>query len=240
VLIAPLAAVDSWWRSGLAGALPSALFFAIAGSFLFASARRLFDSAAAGWTAALIFSVNPNALYLAAVPMTEMLFTAELACLLWAVLWYRDSRSVWAVLLLGAVSSAASPTRYEGWLLIPFIAFALWLLARRPAHTLLFGALAALGPFVWLLYNQFYYNNALEFYNGPSSSIALHQSSLAFGGSPTYHNWSASVRFYVEAARLVGGTMLLIAGAAGAFVALFFRPAAKPVLLLLIPQFSSC
>ena len=45
VLIAPLAAVDSWswWRSGLAGALPSALYFAIAGSFLFASARRLFD-----------------------------------------------------------------------------------------------------------------------------------------------------------------------------------------------------
>lgn len=54
VLIAPLAAVDSWWRSGLAGALPSALYFAIAGSFLFASAQRLFDSAAAGWTAALI------------------------------------------------------------------------------------------------------------------------------------------------------------------------------------------
>jgi hypothetical protein len=33
VLIAPFAAVDSWWRSGLAGALPSALFFAITGSF---------------------------------------------------------------------------------------------------------------------------------------------------------------------------------------------------------------
>jgi hypothetical protein len=235
VLIARLAAVDSWWRSGLAGALPSALYFAIAGSFLFASTRRLFDSAAAGWTAALIFAVNPNALYLAAVPMTEMLFAAELACLLWAVLWYRDSRSVWALLLLGAVSSAASLTRYEGWLLIPFIAFAVWLFARRPAHTLLFGALAALGPFAWLLYNQFYYNNALEFYNGPSSSIALHQGSLALGGSPTYQNWSASVQYYVEAARLVSGTTLLVSGVAGAFVALFFRAAAKPVLLLLIP-----
>jgi len=235
VLIAPFAAVDSWWRSGLAGALPSALYFAIAGSFLFVSTRRLFESAAAGWTAALIFAVNPNALYLAAVPMTEMLFAAELACLLWAVLWYRDSRSVWAVLLLGAVSSAAALTRYEGWLLIPFIAFPVWFFARRAAHTLLFGALAALGPFAWLLYNQLYYNNALEFYNGPSSSIALHQGSLAMGGSPTYHNWSASVRYYIEASRLVSGTTLLVAGAAGGFVALFFRAAAKPVLLLLIP-----
>jgi hypothetical protein len=234
VLIAPFTAVNSWWRSGLAGALPSALYFAIMGSFLFASTRRLFDSTAAGWTVALIFAVNPNALYLAAVPMTEMLFAAEVACLLWAVLWYRDSRSVWAVWLLGAVSSAASLTRYEGWLLIPFIAFAAWLFAQRSEHVLLFGALAALGPFAWLLYNQFYYNNALEFYNGPSSSIALHQGPLAMGGSPAYHNWRASVQYYVEATRLVSGTTLLVAGAAGTVTASFLR-AARPVLLLLIP-----
>ena len=232
VLIAPLAAVDSWWHSGLAGALPSALYFAIAGSFLFASARRLFDSTAAGWTAALIFAVNPNALYLAAVPMTEMLFAAEVACLFWAVLWYRDSRSIKAVLLLGVVSSAASLTRYEGWLLIPFIALAVWLFARHPVHTLLFGALAALGPLAWLLYNHFTYGNALEFFNGPNSSMALHRGS----DSPTFHNWGASFRYYVEAARLVSGTTLFVAGAAGALVAAFFRSAARPVLLLLIPS----
>jgi hypothetical protein len=235
VLIAPLAAVESWWRSGLAGALPSALYFAIAGSFLFASAQRLFDSTAAGWAAALIFAVNPNALYLAAVPMTEMLFTAEVACVLWAVLWYRDWRCVWAVLLLGALSSAVSLTRYEGWLLIPFIAFAVWLFARRPAHILLFGVLAAVGPSAWLLYNQYHYNNALEFYNGSNSSIALHQSSVATGGSPAYHNWSASVQYYAEAARLVSGTALVVAGAAGALMALFYRTSARPVLLLLVP-----
>jgi hypothetical protein len=55
------------------------------------------------------------------------------------------------------------------------------------------------------------------------------------GGSPTYHNWSASVRYYIEASRLVSGTTLLVAGAAGAVMALFFRAAAKPVLLLLVP-----
>jgi len=60
MLMAPFAVVDAWRRSGLAGALPSALYFAIAGSFLFASARSLFDFSAAGWTAALIFAVNPN------------------------------------------------------------------------------------------------------------------------------------------------------------------------------------
>jgi hypothetical protein len=110
-----------------------------------------------------------------------------------------------------------------------------WLFARRPTHTLLFAALAALGPFAWLLYNHYNYGNALEFYNGPYSSIAMHQRSVATGGSPTYHNWTASVQYYVEAARLVSGTTLLVAGAAGALVAVFFRAAARPVLLLLIP-----
>jgi hypothetical protein len=116
---------------------------------------------------------------------------------------------------------------------MPFLAFAVWLFARSPAQTLVFAVRAALGPFAWLLYNQYAYNNALEFYNGPSSSIALHQGSL--DGSPTYHNWSASVRYYIEAARLVSGTTLLVAAAAGDLMAWFLRAAARPVLLLLIP-----
>jgi hypothetical protein len=121
-------------------------------------------------------------------------------------------------------------TRYEGWLLIPFTALAVWLFSRRVAHTLLFCVLAALGPLVWLVYNQFTYGNALEFYNGPNSSMALH------GGldSPTFHNWVGSSRYYIEAARLVSGTTLFVAGAAGAVVSLS-RAAARPVLLLLIP-----
>src|SRR3954468_16147198 len=44
----PFVRVDSLWRSGLAGAIPSALAFIAAGMFLFAAARRIFsdDSAA--------------------------------------------------------------------------------------------------------------------------------------------------------------------------------------------------
>jgi len=43
-LMLPFARVDAWWRSGMAGAIPSAACFVLAGMFLFAAARRLFVS----------------------------------------------------------------------------------------------------------------------------------------------------------------------------------------------------
>src|SRR5437016_2142894 len=48
LLMAPLAANDRLWNSGLAGVIPSVVCFVIAGSFLFAAARRVFASDAAG------------------------------------------------------------------------------------------------------------------------------------------------------------------------------------------------
>src|SRR5690242_1429195 len=47
-LMIPFVMRDGWWRSGLAGAIPSAACFVIAGAFLFAAARRIYASAAAG------------------------------------------------------------------------------------------------------------------------------------------------------------------------------------------------
>src|ERR1700731_2666584 len=92
MLMLPLVLHDNWWRNGLAGAIPSAAGFIAAGSFLFAAARRLYASTAAGLTAALLFALNPNMLYLQATPMTEAMFATGLAALLWATVWYRDSQ----------------------------------------------------------------------------------------------------------------------------------------------------
>ena len=79
---------------------------------------------------ALLFALNPNILYLQATPMTELPFLASLAALLWATLWFRDSQSLWAVLIAAAASNAASLTRYEGWFLIPFVSLYLLVIAK--------------------------------------------------------------------------------------------------------------
>src|SRR3954470_3702704 len=70
------AADDQLWRSGLAGAIPSATCFVLGAAFLFAAAKSVFASRAAGAAAASLLALNPNLLYLQSTPMTEPIFLA--------------------------------------------------------------------------------------------------------------------------------------------------------------------
>jgi hypothetical protein len=236
ILMLPLVLHDNWWRNGLAGAIPSAAGFIAAGSFLFAAARRLYASTAAGVTAALLFALNPNMLYLQSTPMTEAMFAASLAALLWSTVWYRDSQSGWAVLCAGVASNAASLTRYEGWFLIPFVALYFLVTARRKSHALVFAILAALGPLAWLAHNQYYYSNALEFYDGDFSAQAIYARQVAAGVAryPGDHNWRQAIEYYLAAIRLTVGWPLVALSALGAAAALAKR-IWWPLLLMALP-----
>jgi hypothetical protein len=232
---------DDWWRSGLAGAIPSCICFVLAGTFLFAAARRAYASISAAFAVALVFALNPNMLYLQSTPMTEALFAASLAALVWAMLWFRDSQSVMAIVAAAIASNAASLTRYEGWFLIPFAALYLLFASKRKWHAILFGALAALGPLAWLAHNQYYYSHALEFYNGPWSAIAIYRRQLAQGMQPYPgdHDWRAAMKYYFTAAELVVGIPAIAIGAVGAILT-FVKPtmwkrALAPTLILALP-----
>ena len=238
-LMIPFVMRDDWWHSGLAGAIPSAACFVLAGAFLFAAARRIYASAAAGWAVALLFALNPNMLYLQSTPMTEPVFAASLAALLWATLWFRDSQSVWAILGAAVASNAASLTRYEGWFLIPFVALYLMFVSRTKHHAVLFALLALIGPAAWLAHNRYYYGNPLEFYNGYYSAQAIYQRQLAQGIAryPGDHDWRKALEYYFAAMRLAVGPVLLVAGAAGALAALYRRIWWPLALLALPPAF---
>lgn len=220
-LLIPFAMRDVWWHSGLAGVFPSVACFVIAGMFLFSAARRVYGGSGAALAAVLLFALNPNILYLQATPMTELPFLAAVAALLWATLWFRDSQSLWAALIAAAASNAASLTRYEGWFLIPFVCLYLLVTAKRKWYAILFAALAAVGPLAWLAHNQYYYSNALEFYNGPYSAAAIYQRQLAQGGFryPGDHDWLTAARYYFAASRWIAGWPLLVLGIAGMLVA---------------------
>ena len=233
ILMIPAVMHDDWWKSGLAGAIVSPASFVLAGAFLFAGARRAYASAAAALAVVLIFALNPNVLYLQSAAMTELLFAACTAALLWSTLWFRDSQSILAILAAAIASDAASLTRYEGWFFIPFVALYFFLVAKHKWHAVLFGAIAALAPLAWVAHNRFYYGNALEFYNGPWSALAIYHRQLAGGMSPYPgdHDWRKAAEYYFAAARLVSGPIAIVLGIAGAFVALW-RKAWWPLLFL--------
>ena len=235
VLMAIFARNDSLWISGLAGVISSVFCFALAGAFLYAATQRAFRSSPAALAATLFFATNPSMLYLQSTPMTEPVMVAALSALLLTTLWYRDSQSVLALLAVAAASNAASLTRYEGWFLIPFLTLYLAIVARNKQHAYIFGLLAALAPIAWLAHNQFYYGNALAFYNGPYSARAIFEHQLGQGlVQPAAGNWMLSAQYYGLAVQHVIGTPLLAVAALGTFIALFKR-AWWPLVLLTLP-----
>jgi len=231
-LILPFVHVDSWWRSGIAGTIPSAVCFVIGGCFLFAAARRAFRSAAAGWTAAALCALNPNLLYLQSTPMTEPVFFGCLAALLYFTVRFRDTQGWPSVAAAGIAACAATLTRYEGWFLIPFIAvyFLLTAQRRRFAAAILFCAVAALGPVFWLAHNWWLPGDPLAFYRGPYSPRAI----LGATHYPGQGDWRTAFLFYRTAAQLCASTGLVLVALAGAIAALFKR-VWWPLILLALP-----
>lgn len=222
VVLLPFVRVDSLWQSGLAAAFPSAVFFVIGGVFLFASARRIFDSTAAGVAATALAVLNPNLLYLQSTSMTEAIF---FGCFM--ALFYCTLRG-WAA-AAGVAALACTMTRYEGWFLLPFVA--LYFLRRGGLRAaVVFSLIAGAGPLYWLFHNWYLTNDAFEFFRGKSSAKAI-QGDAVYAGKD---NWRVAFYYYRHAVQLCAGPVLVAMALAGAISALA-RRAFWPLVLLALP-----
>ena len=224
VLLLPFVRVDAWWHRGIAAAFPSAAFFVLGGTFLFAAARRIFDSTAAAVTATALAALNPNILYLQSTSMTEAIFFGAFMAFLYFTV--RGSPAG-----AGIAACAAALTRYEGWFILPFVAIFFLRRGLRPAMT--FSLIAAAGPLYWLFHNWYLSGDALEFYRGPYSAVAI-QGAAPYAGQD---NWRLAFYYYRHAVQLCAGPALAILAVAGAGAALVKRRSADwwPFLLLSLP-----
>jgi len=232
---------DSLWRSGLAGAIPSAICFVIAGSFLFAAMRRATGSAAASFASLGIFALNPNLLYMQSTPMTEPVMLAAFAALLYFTVLFRQTQSWSAVAGAGIAALAASMTRYEGWFVIPFATayFVFTARSRNLAVAGVFTAIAAAGPLFWFAHNWFVYSNALEFFNGPYSAKSIYQLALSqhVQPYPGDHDWRKAWLFYRTAVHLCVGWGAIGAAFMGIFAAVWKRVLWPVLFAALLPVF---
>lgn len=214
LLLAPFLLVDSWWRSGFAAVIPSAVCYLLACLGLYQLLRRWVSPAAASIGLAL-FAANPNLLYLQTTAMTEPLFLCEL---IWAVLllveWYealevedkRSAKLLWAII---GVLIAAVYTRYDGWILA-FLAWAAMAacLQRRGRlfqwNFILASVVLLLAPAGWMTYNAVVFQDWLDFLRGPYSAraIELRTSSAAVDPHPGWHNPWVSLLYFVKAAEM--------------------------------------
>jgi hypothetical protein len=231
----PFVSNDFLWSTGLAGTIPVALCFLVAGLCFFLCAKEAFGSSVAAAVVVACFALNPNVLYLASIPMTEMVFLAGLALLLLALLRFRRTQTSYLIFVALAATWWMSLTRYDGWFLIPFAGLACAMFAQRHRWLIFvgFGILAALPPAAWIAYNWWETSNPLDFYNGPYSPAAIQ------GGAwyPGYHDWILALRYYSAASRLCAGWALLILGLAGLICAARRKVLAPCLFLFLTPLF---
>lgn len=236
VICIPLVGIDALWSSGLAGSLPVALFLVAAGLFLYLTAREVYAAPLSGAVALLCFVLNPNILYLGSIPMTEVVFLAELSLFLYSFAKYRSSnRKIYLAAALIA-SWLMSLTRYDGWFLLPFEAIWLAAVTRRWRISVLFifGLLACLAPLAWIAHNWYWTGNALDFYNGPYSAKAI-QGNRPY---PGFRDWPVAALYFADAAELCSGWGLTVVGLLGLVCALLRKQSRWPaVFLLLTPLF---
>jgi hypothetical protein len=234
LLIMPFAKNNHLWQTGFAGSIPSAICFVIATMFLFAATRRIFDNLSCAALAAGLFVLNPNALFLQSTAMTEPVFFACLFGVLYFCVLFELNQAIWAAAGAGFFAALGSLTRYEGWFLMPFAALFFLVTGRekRRRAFLAFCFVAGIGPVLWLGYNWWVFDNALEFFNGPSSPGAI-QAGRPY---PGHGDWRVAIQYFRAAAQLCTGTPLFWISLAGVLASLIqFKRAAWPAILLMLP-----
>lgn len=230
----PFARHNQLWESGLAGTIPVAFCFIVAGVCLYLCAKDFYASATAAWLVLFFFALNPNVLYLATITMTEVVFIAGLSVCLLSILWFRRTQKARWIALAIVASWWMSLTRYDGWFLIPFIALFLAVVAERKFLVFVVtGVCCSLAPVYWLAHNWWETSNALDFYNGPYSAAAI-QGDKSY---PGFHDWPAAIHYYWEAGRLCCGNGLIVVGFLGLIAAIFAKRWLAVLFLALTPLF---
>ena len=219
ILLIPFVQVYSWWASGFAGVIPSALAYLASCAGIYRLTRRWLAPAASALALAF-FALNPNLLYLQTTAMTEPLFVCEMVWVaVWLVGWRNclDSdikkarRLIWCIAF---VLVAAIFTRYDGWIMavVAWTCMGLVLLRRGGLRSLSFWIASVLliaAPIAWLVYNSINFGDWLYFLRGPYSAkaIEIRTSVPGFPPHPGWHNPWVALVFYIKAAELDAAAM---------------------------------
>lgn len=227
----PFVINDRLRQTGVGGSIVSMVAY-IAGAIGVFRLLRGMASRLTAWTAAIIYALNPNLIYMQSTAMGESLY---LALFVWAILYFSEfardaasdsSHAKRSLEKAALVVAAAMLVRYDGWFLAALMTistfFVLWfqhhrlsaITKNRPLRLLWtkpylraflgFVLLPLLTAGVWLAYNHNQYGNALEFANGPYSARAIQQRSWTptWTSYPGENSARTATLYFLKASRL--------------------------------------
>lgn len=216
---------DFMWHSGLAGALISMISFVGTGLVIYKFLEKLNVGLLGRLFGVLVFVANVNILYLQSTAMTELLLIFTMTAAVYELmLWHKEDK-VTSLIKSGFWMVMASLVRYDGWFLLIF-GSALIILNAFKKHGakaaegmfVLFATLAAFGVFLWFLWNQLIFKDALYFVFGPYSARAQQLQLEQAGVLATKGNILLSLKVYLYALIYNTGAFTAVLGVLGMIV----------------------
>lgn len=219
VLMLPMIGVDYLWKSGIAGSLVNMVFFILGSIFIYKLVLSITKQKLNAFIAFLIFSLNVNILYFQAAPMGEVLFISCFIVALYFLYEWASFEKIPYLLISAVFFTLASLTRYEGWFvvvgaIISVLIYSYFSKGRKKAEgsVILFGYLAGLGIFLWLLWQWAIFGDPFDFLHSEFAAAVNTARDIAAGTVPTYKNLTISLLTEVYATFHTSGVILTILG----------------------------
>jgi hypothetical protein len=172
LMLIPFVSIDALFYSGTAGAflgIPLLLFSAV---LLFHLLEQMTGSVRSAFFITVLFALNPNIIYIALTPMSEMPLLFFLLLGAFSLLRFiRSNRLRWGIISSVAVA-AATLCRYEAWILAPFLSVVILSGGKSRQvqsapflwhRSLLTAVIPWSGIIFWFGWNWFIYDDPLKF-----------------------------------------------------------------------------
>lgn len=218
---------DFLWCTGLAGTIPSLIYFAITSVFLYKLAFRYFEDKQISYLTVFIFICNPYSLYFASNPMFEMPFMMTLILSTYYFYRWLETSKLVHLSICSFFIALSTLTWYPGWALplvfLFLLIMKLWIdrcdWKKLKAHIAVYCIGAFSGIVLWLLLNWMIYGNPFNFLMNEFSVPSQAQRTFV----PTKDDFLRVVVTVGYATIYIVGAPLLIFSIAGGLVTIFHR-----------------
>ncbi len=225
VLMIPTVWNDFMWHSGLSGALTSMVSYVATGLLIYLFLKKLGVGILGRLIGVFVFAANLNILYLQSTAMTELLLLGTMTAGAYELIkWSKDEQIV-DLLKAAFWIMLSTLIRYDGWFLFLFAAglILFQMIRKRGFKTaegviIFFSTLGAFGIFMWFVWNQLIFKDALYFAFGPYSARVQQEQMEQAGNLMTKGNIWLSLQFYLYALIYNSGAFTAILGLLGAAV----------------------
>lgn len=197
---------DFMWHSGLAGALASMGSFVLTSVVIYKFLKQFNVGMFGRLAGVFVFAFNTNILYMQSTAMTELLLLSTMTVGAYELMMWHKEETIFRLVKAAFWIMLSTLIRYDGWFLFAFaVVLVFYHTIKKYGYktaegvVVLFVTLGGFGIFLWFLWNQMIFKDALYFAFGPYSAEAQQQQLEQAGVLATKHNLPFSIQTYLYA-----------------------------------------